>query len=912
MIRIPQSVVSRIAAPSEPNEVLHYGWPLVVVPDTQGRLHAAPLFATEVTAPDEDGQAVPEDDEPYLNPALLSGEYFAQDALALAQEAVAEGIGFGDAAAVSAAARRVAAALGLDAPALDPDRLAVPGTLTAGVHNAAVLVRSPSTLATRALIEELEKLRSRQDWAGTAAAWLVRSVDDPPPARADAVNGGGMPPVALTGLLLNDSQEQAATAALSRPLTVVTGPPGTGKSQLVASVVANQWLAGRSVLVASTNNGAVDVAVARCARIDEALLLRTGNRQFRDRLPETLEALAARGAASAPSARVIRRRLETAATGRAAVLDRFEHRAHLEATLAQLVLDLEQLRAILWGRPPGDATAPACDTPRPVADRFAEIRRLAEKALRRRLLRERRRRRLLALAAPTTAGATADDVLAWVEKEVAAQRCRAELAALGPTDADADRAALAAAEAEWADAGTTAVRDVVQQRLHAARSTLQQIARLRTVKPDARTQAMGSAVATVPGWACTALSVRSNFPLTPGLFDLLVLDEASQCSIAHVLPLAYRARRVLVVGDPNQLTPVVTLDRHAQNRLAESVGWTPDEAHRQALSVGQDSAFTAFRARCPEAPYLLDEHYRCHPAIARYFNEEFYAGALRILTPVDPTTPGPHGLVLVDVRGTTKPGPRAGACNEAEADAVVRWIAEHRHETGSIGVVTPFAAQRDLILERLARGIGQEAAAAVRVGTAHTFQGDECDVVLFSTVLTDGAATGTARWLEEQRNLVNVAVSRARRALVVLADLDGLRRVPVPTLHALVDLAAGRVNSTARSRDADAALTDVRALHSEAERRLFAALARAGVTARLKQVVEGYELDLVLEGPEGPVDVEVDGGEHRDGRGRQRRQDLARDAILGRLGWRVVRVPAWRALSEPDAVARELAFIAPR
>lgn len=166
--------------------------------------------------------------------------------------------------------------------------------------------------------------------------------------------------------------------------------------------------------------------------------------------------------------------------------------------------------------------------------------------------------------------------------------------------------------------------------------------------------------------------------------------------------------------------------------------------------------------------------------------------------------------------------------------------------------------------------------------------------------------------VEEQRNLVNVAVSRARRALVVLADLDGLRRVPVPTLHALVDFAAGRANDTASARDAVAVLTDVRALHSEAERRLFAALARAGMTARLKQVVEGYELDLVLEGQDGPVDVEVDGSEHRDGRGRQRRQDLARDAILGRLGWRVVRVPAWRALSEPDAVARELAFIAPR
>lgn len=83
-----------------------------------------------------------------------------------------------------------------------------------------------------------------------------------------------------------------------------------------------------------------------------------------------------------------------------------------------------------------------------------------------------------------------------------------------------------------------------------------------------------------------------------------------------------------------------------------------------------------------------------------------------------------------------------------------------------------------------------------------------------------------------------------------------------------------------------------------------AALQRAGLTVHLKPVIEGYELDFAVETPTGLVNVEVDGTQHGDNRGRQRRQDLARDAILTALGIRVVRVPAWRCLADADEVVR--------
>ncbi|MHB1490064.1 MAG: endonuclease domain-containing protein [Cellulomonas sp.] len=87
---------------------------------------------------------------------------------------------------------------------------------------------------------------------------------------------------------------------------------------------------------------------------------------------------------------------------------------------------------------------------------------------------------------------------------------------------------------------------------------------------------------------------------------------------------------------------------------------------------------------------------------------------------------------------------------------------------------------------------------------------------------------------------------------------------------------------------------------------LLSTVLAADAIPELKVVVEGYELDFALDSPTGPLDIEVDGVHHTDTRGRQRRQDLARDQILESMGWRVLRIPAWRCLAEPDRVAADV------
>jgi hypothetical protein len=206
-------------------------------------------------------------------------------------------------------------------------------------------------------------------------------------------------------------------------------------------------------------------------------------------------------------------------------------------------------------------------------------------------------------------------------------------------------------------------------------------------------------------------------------------------------------------------------------------------------------------------------------------------------------------------------------------------------------VVTPFREQARLIRRLLSDERFGASFQGVRVGTPHTFQGGESETVLFSTVLAAEADPATAAWLDAERDLINLAVSRARKRLLVFGDRVQLRRLGASTLLALAEAADRRV----RRREP---------APSEVTVALHAALVARGIPASLGSVDEGYPLAITLIGADGHrIDVEVDEFPEGDPRGRARRQAAARDANLAELGWTVIRIPAWRAALEPRGVA---------
>lgn len=883
------------------DDAVYYGWPTVVLADRTGRLRVAPLVhveleASSADAPDEAVAAT----EPTLNAGLLTETFFGPDILADFDRRVQAELPFGDAVAMWTRIDEMRRILGFESLALDPDVLSADGG-GPGVHNRAMMFRGKSSTATRALVEELTELRMRTDWHGTAVRWLMESpsarsadstaIDFARPDTSEPLLDG-LPLPGVGPRALNDSQERAAADADVAPLTVVTGPPGTGKSELVVAVVAGQWLTGRGTLISSTNNPAVKVAVERCNQVDAALLIRTGNAEHRNELPRILRSITSRPSAPAVSRDVMRSLLEHAARSRSQLIDELELRSAAEFALAQCLVDREVIQRLIWK----SSNALPSDLTR------ERLHGLARKARRSRWFRSYRRRRIVEWASPSGASVGADEIMTWADKDRSILELRSTLARMRPADADADTAAVNESARASSEAGTAALKWIVDSSIGRGRAAIEQLAGLRPAALGARMRAIEKALPFTRGWACTTLSARANFPLAAGIFDLLIIDEASQCSVAAVIPLAYRARRILIVGDPNQLAPIVTLRKPAVDALASAHGYARGYLEDQSLSFDKDSAFTAFAARAC-VTHLLDEHHRCHPQIAQFFNREFYDNSLTVLSEVNSTLL--RGISVIDVVGHTERTDGGSSLNRAEASAIARWISEHPEEHGHIGVVTPFSAQADLIGRELEEvlGSGAYAAAGIVIGTAHRFQGGEREVMLFSTVLATDVSSRTVSWVEEKRNLINVAVSRARRALVVFTHTQTIESLPLPTLQALLACAGWQ---TLPRPHADEGLHEFAGLHSEAERRIFSALTRRGIHPELKPVVEGHELDLAIRSAAGPVDVEIDGTQHLDVRGRQRRQDLSRDQIVWGVGWRVIRIPAWRCIDDADGAADDV------
>ena len=990
---------SLVAETQQRSESLFVGWPTVIAlePDAVGRQRRklAPLVLVELQLPPP-GQPLPDElsasADPFLHPEVLSQ-------FGLRDESVSElladypiDLSQGELGRLAAYANDIAEAVGIPLlEDLDPEG---PGEVGEGeidgpgVRNIALAFRARSAAWHASLIEELRALQTL-DPQGSAAGALVgvaASTDDRPYS-------------VVTPVPVSDSQEEALVSALTAPLTVVTGPPGTGKSQLVTATVASCWASNRSVLLASTNNQAVDVVVSRGNQTVEGMVIRTGNREHRDKASELIRRLTD-GARESLDESVLRR---VAAQSRARIREAkeiFDGQTDAEVAMAAAILTREFLSGRGWNLAPlsdrDDLEALIVEVERlrkstvelahAVATEEVARERLLQRAAdlmmadpfgiaalsdskRRRLARRFRRlanARLFAAQRYRRAGAEIDlpseplvprEVVELIE--LSSRFCQArdqlahhatsqqiEEALLRTTGLDIpvigveldemlDRvASYLSVERDWRSAretergyGSTGelyrrvidavtqhtsdasalIKSLVGQAMHEGRAQLRNYAMARydwrsQIGPEVE---FPKALKFARGWATTSLSTGRVMPLTHGLFDLVIIDEASQCSLASALPLLFRAKRALIIGDPMQLSHIATLTKTMEDAAARLTGVSPDWLVESHLSYKRDSLYRSFEHRTSEVRFL-DEHYRSHPDIIGISNKLFYSGALTVLTdPANLVEFGSHAVAWENIPGRVIRPDAGSAYNDIEAIAAikaVRRLTESLPAGRSIGMVTPFSAQARLLTRLADREIDPEVRRAVsfEVGTAHRFQGDERDVIVFSPVLSEGLADSTHRWLLGTPNLFNVAVTRARSYLLVVGDLES-----AATMGGFIADFARHVLEL----KADRLVLEVGAageLHSTAEERLFRELIREGLDVKPKARVRGYECDFVIGDPQILVNVECDGPQHHDSSGRLRRQDYARDRVLELEGVHVHRVPAWRCLLEPGNVATEI------
>lgn len=255
------------------------------------------------------------------------------------------------------------------------------------------------------------------------------------------------------------------------------------------------------------------------------------------------------------------------------------------------------------------------------------------------------------------------------------------------------------------------------------------------------------------------------------MFDMTIIDEASQCNVAMSLVPVLRGKSLMLVGDPQQLRPVILLDELTNRKLRRKYH-VADEYDYRENSIYK--TFLACDAVSDEV--LLRNHYRCNKMIIEFNNRKYYNSRLSVLSQSDE----PRPLVYMDV-----PGGMAGMKNTApdEVEEIVRYARENSEK--SIAVITPFVNQRRLIEARMK----EERLTNLVCGTVHAFQGDEKDVVLFSTALSERTTESTYQWLKNNKELINVATSRAKDRLVLLAngkELERLHRESDDDLYELV------------------------------------------------------------------------------------------------------------------------------
>lgn len=386
-------------------------------------------------------------------------------------------------------------------------------------------------------------------------------------------------------------------------------------------------------------------------------------------------------------------------------------------------------------------------------------------------------------------------------------------------------------------------------------------------------------------------------------FDMVIMDEASQCSTAMSLVPILRGASLMLVGDPQQLSPVILLDPADNRTLRRRYGVT------QEYDYIENSIYKCFLA-CDAVSdeTLLSYHYRCSPKIIEFNNRKYYNHKLHIASRETDPTP----LVYVDVPNDTTD-------EKNTAPQEVRRIEAYltAHPDKQVGIITPFAKQRAAI-EAMLRAKHFENAAC---GTVHAFQGDEKDVVIFSLALTDQTRPRTYDWLKTNKELINVATSRAREQLVILSNQAALDRLHADStdddIYELVQYVRKNGQSEVTEKPAASRALGIKPYSTKTEdaflENLNHALDNAFLDGSRCTVRKEVPIAQVFEDNPGCADlfytgrfdfvvyqregrrlmpilaIELDGREHRDDPAVQRR-DRKKDQICREHGFELIRV----------------------
>jgi len=685
---------------------------------------------------------------------------------------------------------------------------------------------------------------------------------------------------------LSENQKKAVLSSFRNRITVITGPPGTGKSQVVASIILNSVLQNQKVLFSSKNHKAIQVVEEKFNQlIQKPFLIRLGKQDneghdLRRNLISYLNwMLHTKPSKTFENDLIVSQKKLTKLIGeRNRIQYHIEDYRVLRNRILKYFNEHEELstqtedfvKRLMDFNKKNHIRKKHLINPR-VRSIAEYIKRLNEvhKAMSfEELLNE------LELVNSKIKSLSTEFIKLWFEEQ--------------PNKLDGQqRRAL--------DNFISILENLSVQNL-----TNEDYYRLISRKNEIQEEVSGF----LQAWCVTNLSVQSEIPLIEGYFDVVVIDEASQCDIASVIPLLYRAKRVVVLGDPFQLKHITTMGEKRSIELLHKY-IVPDHFNYVTRSFYHLSEVIVEK----ENTILLNEHFRSHADIISFSKDypHWYNGNLIISTDYRKLNPetktDEYAVKWVNVIGEIEQINSSGAFITNEINEVTRIAVEllsNNAFNGDIGIVSPFRSQANKIREKLnSVGLSDIQGTRILVQTTVKFQGDEKDVMIFSPVIADHLPKGVKFYLEENDYLLNVAITRARAKLIIVGNQQACINSEIKCYSSfakhIYDLTKGRIGIVEQKSE------------SPYEKLLYEALLDAGIKPIPQYSIGQYRLDFAIIDNNIKLDIEVDGKRyHTDWTGERLKADLVRNQRLQNLGWKVVRFWSYEIRDKMDYCVKRI------
>jgi superfamily I DNA and/or RNA helicase len=278
----------------------------------------------------------------------------------------------------------------------------------------------------------------------------------------------------------------------------------------------------------------------------------------------------------------------------------------------------------------------------------------------------------------------------------------------------------------------------------------------------------------LPVWLVELSGIHEVLPLKAEMFDIVIIDESTQCDISSCIPVLQRAKKAVIVGDPKQLRHISFLPGKIQDLL--SVKYL-DESEKDAYDYRKKSILDLANEviKSQHNVVFLDEHFRSETKIIQFSNKEFYNDSLKIMK----NRPDDKSVKCIFIENCDGIRNQSGY-NEEESRKMIEEVkniigqeTEIKKELShSIGILSPFRDQVDHIEKHIMKEIDCMSIEKhdILIGTAYSFQGEERDIMLISLTVDNDTNQNTVRFLEKP-DIFNVMITRAKIKQIVYCSV---------------------------------------------------------------------------------------------------------------------------------------------